>query len=205
MSMLSRLVFLSLTLTSSLAYADACTNIQTYGGAGDGSTDNSPALSAALAGSGPTGGCISFPAGLYIFKSQVYYTFPASRKHVSLVGSGPDSTLLQWQNNGDGIGLFYKSQYNSSTVRDLSINSNQAGTGYGLAITQSDFLGSFPTTLIDNVVFQGSDGAGHKNYWDIGIYVSGVSGVNIENVTVFGNSTSSNTGSLLTDLGETTA
>jgi len=73
-------------------------SILSFGGVADGATDNTVALTNAMASFGGHPGIVFFPAGLYLFSSVV--SIPDS---VWLTGAGPDSTFIKIGHSSTGF------------------------------------------------------------------------------------------------------
>jgi hypothetical protein len=117
-------------------------NVRDYGAVGDGATDNTARIQAAISAARAGGGIVFFPPGTYLTRRLTLY----SRVH--LYGSGGDATVLKlWPGansaiiesdgfaklagtrSADGITLF--------GVRDLALDGNKAQNakaGYGLRL-----------------------------------------------------------------------
>lgn len=185
---------LTVTGTTTLALppvvAGGCQNILSYGGVGNGSTDNTQPLTNALAAS--TGGhtCVYFPPGKYNFASAVSYTLPSNGASVTIRGDGADVTELTWPNANGGITVNYSSPGNSAHFRDMTISTGQTGGGNGIHLHQTACLNQFAQSDIHRVTFRGADndsGTGGNDYWSIAYLIDGVSGTSIDTVTVYGN------------------
>lgn len=123
-------------------------NVKQYGAKGDGSTDDTTAIQAAINaaaggvtnGTNTVGGVVVFPPGTYIHTGLVIYSF------IHLWGSGIGATVLQLKNgaNADSVQGYNAASLigGSSTggvanwsIKDLTIDgnkSNQSGTSYGI-------------------------------------------------------------------------
>jgi len=169
--------------------AGGCKNILSYGGAGDGSTDNTQPLINALAASTDGRACVYFPPGKFSFTSGVSYTLPSPGASVTIRGEGADVTELTWPNAGGGITVNYSSPGNSSHFRDMTISTGQKSGGNGIHLRQTSCLNQFAQSDIHRVTFRGADnnaGTGGNDYWSIGYLMDGVSGTSIDTVTAYG-------------------
>jgi hypothetical protein len=173
-----------------------CTPIQTYGGVGDGVTDNATPLSNALAALGSTGGCVAFSAGRYLFNSAVTYNLPVGASSVSIIGSGAQSTVLYWPAS-NGLVFNYRTSVNAVRVTDLTLSTGSAGGYAAITATQIFLLGAVPTTSFRDLQIRGDDGGGLTQYWSTGISIVGVSFVDFDRVTVFGSSSKAGDGVVL--------
>ena len=160
-------------------------SIITYGGNGNGTTDNTSALNAALAALPAAGGQIDFPAGKYLFNSPITFNLAPSQS-VSLVGDGIDATILYWPNS-NGIQFNYTNNsiklQCSVHVRDLTFTTSGQNVGTALALVNSTGAapasGSAAQNDITRVAFRGDDGYVETEYWYQGLEINGVSNVNI--------------------------
>jgi polygalacturonase len=64
------------TLAIPPAVTGGCSNILSYGGSGDGATDNTKALANALEAFTNGRACVYFPPGKFSFASGISYTLP---------------------------------------------------------------------------------------------------------------------------------
>lgn len=172
-----------------------CPNIIGYGGAGDGTTDNSPALLAAVAAQ-PGTPCVSFSAGKFKFASAVPVNLSGPYAAFSLVGAGAGVTEIIAPAGSSWLTLTESGQFNSFNFRDFSFETpSPCATCTGLTVIQqvaTTSEGYTPTSTFTNVNFFGTDraAAGGTNYWGTGILLQGVSNVNFEGV--FGQALASN-------------
>lgn len=165
-------------------------NAMWWGAVGDGSTDNSGAINVALASLPSGGGILYFPAGTYVCDEQISFTFPNSTASISVVGAGQDATILTFPNANTGIVFNYTATLNSVRVQDLTLATSITNAGTALSLTRTANLeGAFPQNNIARVTIRGADGGDGTDYWTTGINVSGVSGVDFDVVTVYGEST----------------
>ena len=95
-------------------------NVKDYGATGDGSTDDSAAIQAAVTDICGAQGILYFPPGNYILKTAI--TFP--NKSFVIFGSGPTATSLAADPTTPNITLFDFSNCTgpSKVVRDMSFN-----------------------------------------------------------------------------------
>lgn len=173
-------------LSSAVAHAQQCESITSYGGNGNGTTNNSPALAAAFAALPAHGGCIAFPAGRYLFSTTVTLTYPATAIYsVTLVGAGADATTLYWPAS-DGITINATGPQNTAHVHDLTFSTGSAGGYTGLTINNSSPLGTIFLSDVFRSTFRGDDGGQLTDYWSNGIYVAGQSNINFDSDEFFG-------------------
>lgn len=106
-------------------------NVKWFGAKGDGVTDDTAAILAAINAVDATyGATVYAPGGKYIFSSAI-----ALKKHVLLKGAGKSSTIFQSAHAGDGITSTWPINSNTAVwidVEDLTIkNTNGANAGGG--------------------------------------------------------------------------
>jgi hypothetical protein len=129
------------------------TNVKQYGAVGDGSTDDTSAISAALTAISSTGGTLFFPPGTYITGNQTLLP------NVEIVGAGLGNTTIKLK-NGANTDLFsaQTSSINLSasfgvgivgtllnfSIRSLTLDGNKAnqssGTSYPLRFYGYNFI-----------------------------------------------------------------
>lgn len=138
-------------------------NVKQYGATGNGTTDDTAAIQAAINTAATTpGSIVFFPAGTYIVSSTI--TFPGN---ISLVGSGDNDsgTIIRvkagtnlatpvlassdWNNNATTCG-------NPVAIRDLKIDGNSATTGANAhGLVSMNFWSIFERISIINVAGDG--------------------------------------------------
>jgi hypothetical protein len=100
-------------------------NIIYYGGAGDGVTDNMPALTAALAASNT----VIFPAGSFLFRTAFSLTLDAARQ-IALIGAGPGATtIISAVTSGAMWILRQHDGANALNISGMQLDPAQAGGG----------------------------------------------------------------------------
>lgn len=163
-------------------------NILAYGGVADGTTDNTAALTKALAALTGSGGTIFFPAGSYNFTSAPSYSHPTGVFSVSLIGAGQEATTLIFQ--AGGITFNYAGFTSSVHIRDMTFAAPTAaaGTAITLSSTVNNNNSLFALSDISNVCFRGNDGYFQTDYWTTCIAVVDVSNVNFLGLSVNGSS-----------------
>ena len=108
----------------------AVINVRDYGAKGDGVTDDTAAIQAAITAAGTgNGNTVYIPAGTYICSAPINMA-----KYVTLQGAGQIATNLKW--NTTGIGLRMISPINASTgvfisIRDLGLENTNASNVNG--------------------------------------------------------------------------
>lgn len=129
------------------------TNVRQYGALGNGSTDDSAAITAALSSLSSTGGVLFFPPGTYITTTQTLLA------NVHIVGAGLGNTTIKLKNgtNADlfsaqtgsinlsaSLGSGSNGTLLSFSIRDLTLDGNKAnqssGTSYPLRFYGYNFI-----------------------------------------------------------------
>ena len=178
----SLLMLIVAVLCSTASSGQQCVSITSYGGIGDGKTNNSPSLASAFAALPSTGGCISFPGGRYKFNTAVTLSYPASKAQfaLTLVGAGTDATTLYWAAS-NGITINANGALQTTHVRDLTFSTGSTSGSYsGLILNNSQPLGALGVSDIVRTTFRGDDGGNATEYWGNGISVAGQSNINFE-------------------------
>ncbi len=138
---------MSLTKVSYSMITGAPVNVLDYGATGDGVTNDTVAIQAAITAVNAAGGGIVYiPVGTYIVGALTMKT------KVRIVGDGPSSTFLKSSHTGDG--LMMVSPVNASTavytsVENLQLwntNANNVGAGY-------DDIGGTYVNLFNVIVY----------------------------------------------------
>lgn len=101
-------------------------NVKTYGAKGDGATDDTAAIAAAITAATASGGTVFFPAGTYISTTQTLVSF------VNLKGAGRDCTTIKLKNAANADLL---SAATGSINLSSAVNAGSTGGIYGFAIT----------------------------------------------------------------------
>lgn len=177
------------TLVPLLFSSIACANIIQYGGSTL-STDNTAALAAAIAAILPTpGGCVYFPAGKYAFATDQVITIAAGLRSLSLVGDGPDASILYWPNASGGMTISESACENSFHVRFLTFTTGQANGGNALVIQQAGVncsSGPYASNDVWDNGFRGDDGGDLTDYWGDSVLLENVWQTNIIGNTFIG-------------------
>jgi len=106
-----------------------------WGATGDGTTDDSAAINAAIAAVKRTGGTVLLSPATYAVASSVNLT----RGHVNLIGSGEFTTVLQWRGVANGT-VLDASSLNHSEVKAFQVNCNSTA-GIGIDATAMNSTG----------------------------------------------------------------
>jgi hypothetical protein len=130
------------------------TNVKLYGALGDGATDDTTAIAAAITAvaAQPTGGTVFFPPGTYISGSQTLAT------NVHIKGAGIEATIIKLKNttNADlfsasvgsinlsaAFGVSSTGGISEFSISDLTLDgnkANQSGTSYPLRFYGYGFI-----------------------------------------------------------------
>jgi hypothetical protein len=170
-------------------YADWI-NVQAHGAIGDGSTNDTTAVVAAIAALPAGGGVIYFPPGVY----RVVSALEVADKSVVFLGGGVDVAKIKFDGAANGI-LFTDSAGSSSndratlTVSGLTLSTTAAGGGKAISADftgSSGILASVESVRVYNTAIRGEDAyAGSPaDYWDYGIYMDDASSVFIDGVHI---------------------
>lgn len=189
-----------LATTAFVANRGPCANIMDFGGNNTGSGNNDAAFSSALASASnlTSQKCVYFPPGQFNFASQAGLTFTSGYQTVTVRGSGQDATLLNWSGGG-GLGFNFFSGTDSVHIEDLTVETGSNNVGNGILLThQFASTSSASMSTIARVTIRGNDGYFGAHYFQYGIQIIGVSGVNIDSVQAIGPGTPSGTGLLIT-------
>jgi hypothetical protein len=170
-------------------------NVKSLGAMGDGTTDDTAILQAALTASA-SGGEVVIPCGVYKIVSPLSVTIAAG-KNISITGSGSDCVEI-YAVSTNGLVITYASASSSMNISGVTLTTGKASTStVGLAVTAA-FSNALPAfgavSTFTNVVFRGRDGYGVKNYWGTGVQLSGVSNFNFIAPTFAGSSAQQGTG-----------
>lgn len=164
--------------------------VKQFGAKGDGSTNDATAVQAALTFCMANQKALRFPAGKYRFTSALSVTFPSALSAFTMIGDGPDTTILNWA-SGNGLTINYLGAYNSANIFDMSFTTSASVSGNGLTLNQT--AASIPNpalnalTNIREVVFRGDDGYVITDCWNIACNIVGVSNVDFYSCYFGGN------------------
>lgn len=180
------------------AFAETITNlVATYGAKGDGVTDDTTAVQAAIT----AGGNIYCPPGTYVLSGQLVHTMATTTESFSLIGAGAELTKFVWA-SGNGLKINFINQLNSVHIRDICFQTSTTNTGNAIWLNQTAATIANPANSalsdITGVVCRGSDSYAGSYYWNTGIYIYGVSNVNITNSQITGTNTALGTGVVVT-------
>jgi len=108
-------------------------NVRDYGAKGDGRTDDSEAINAAINAARVNGGTVLLSAATYAVGSTVNLT----HGHLNFIGSGEHATVLRWMGAANGT-VLSMSSLAYSEVKGFQVNCNStAGIGIDATATNS--------------------------------------------------------------------
>jgi hypothetical protein len=175
----------------------------------DGVTDNSPILLSLLQNLQNNvqfwkGGSISLDSGVYLFNSEVRFSYPQRGFSLSFLGKGQKVSTLYFPNS-NGITLYLSRPDQSFHFNGLSFacgcdrgNNNwcqtqdscdieQRGKYIGLSLSNPGWAeGNFDQNDIQNCTFQGIEGGQSCNYWNTAIWIIGICNINYYNLLIYG-------------------
>lgn len=169
----------------------SCINILLYGGDPSDTSDNTSALSAAMAANtSSTVKCVYFPTGKYKFTSQQSFSLPASTASYTFTGDGHDVTLLDFSGGTSGLSFTFNNVNNSLHLRDFSVlGGAYSSSTVGIRVNQASTVANpayTPISDFTNVTVRGRDGYGVSNGFGTGIAVVQASNFNFTNAYVSG-------------------
>lgn len=151
-------------------FSSPVVNVKYFGAVGDGATDDTSAIEAAIASLGTGGGTVFFPGGTYKLSHEVRVY---DRDGIALVGAGRLATKI-WAHDFNGQ-HFQFDDCNSITVKDMTL--------YGDGINAAKSTGGIAFGRVNN------DNTGHNNFENLlieDITNSGI-GMSVPILTTFKN------------------
>ena len=175
-----------------IAWVNQCLNIEAFGGVADGSSDNAPALDAALAALPAKGGCIYSPAGRRLFSRAVSYTYGSANQSITFTGDGQNNSEWVWPTT-DGLIVTLKDATTTFHMRDMAVTTGSAAKRTGVKLTvpgtnANGALGEYSD--FERVAFRGSDGYAQAFGWATALILDNVSNVNVDGSSFIGTSAS---------------
>lgn len=165
-----------------------------FNAVGNGATDNTVALNAALAYCAANGKTLFVPAGTYLCNSQLSATGP-----IQMEGEGVNKTTFLFPTN-QGMLFTIPDQWHSVHLRDFtvlgSLNNGTGNAAIKLVSAQAIIANAADTQVSDivNVNVFGTDGPSNFDYWACCIEIQYTSNVNLLNVMLTGSNTFQGTG-----------
>lgn len=168
--------------TSSGSLVTPVYNVKTYGATGNGSTNDTTAILAAMAAlaiNGTTGGTLYFPAGTYVTSQTLSFGVSPAQRNIKVTGDGASSVIKPTGAfSASAVLLFSSCDY--WEVSYITIDASaRTGAGDNLSIVGSSFGLCTQTTI--------------KNAARYGVSLTGASTYNIVNGNTFSGNTSGNT------------
>lgn len=166
-----------------------CTQANSTGFVGDGTTDNTAAFNTWLSALSTSSGCLEFGVGKYRFNSAISKTMSAGRQMIQIRGQGLDASTLYWPSGG-GLTLINSNTNNYVNIHDLSFTTGATNTGNGLYLnTTGNALAFGGVNTLYNLSFRGDDytsNSVNSFYWAVGLKIRNWNNVNINNITTAG-------------------
>lgn len=180
-------------------------SVKDFGAVGDGVTDDTSAIQAAIDHIEGIGrGSLLFPPGVYLLSSQI----TIDNCDISIKGSGVDVTNLNWSNSSGGI-LFTDTSGISAedrstfTIKDVTLSTSYASGGTALSFNYSVPATALPfgdasTVKISDVDIRGLDFyGGNTDYWTKGIEFIDAGGVYVSDCRILGVSNTAGTAGIV--------
>ena len=132
-------------------------NVKAYGAKGDGKTDDSSSIQAAIDyASSIGGGTVFIPVGTYIINTPL-----VCRSYVNIIGDSKYKSILKLKNNAN-CNILNISTGRGCTISDFTINgnkmNNQSSTYYGISIVMDKE--DFDLLILNNLVIEAINGTG---------------------------------------------
>lgn len=124
---------------------------QDYGATGNGVTDDTTAVQAAITAVQAAGGTIFIPAGTYLLSSVITCTGT-----VNLIGAGPGVSILhQSSTSANGITYNAASNLTGVSVSGLSLTGPGSGSGVGILLEGNGGSGNVNGAVVANIAVSG--------------------------------------------------
>lgn len=143
---------------------------QDYGAAGNGTTDDTTAIQAAITGvSAAGGGVVYVPAGTYKLTAAL-----SGPNLVSIIGAGPGVSILN-QTSTSANGLTYNpSSLTFASIENLTIQGPGSGTGIGVLVEANSGAATVTSCSFTDVTITGFGSHGFSLQSGVGCSVSGL-------------------------------
>jgi hypothetical protein len=123
-------------------------NVKDYGATGDGTTDDTVAVQAAITAATVNGGIVWLPPGTYSCDPLTYYY------NVSIYGSGRQISIIQSRSAGSLLSIDSTGYWASSKLQDFTLDGNNVGTT-GLDVTANGYT-TFSKIDVENFTGRGA-------------------------------------------------
>jgi len=175
-------------VASKPAAALGCAAIETYGGNGNGSTDNLPAWNSAISHFGKQPICISFGLGTYKFSGSAAATL-GSFSSIAVHGAGSNVTRIVF--TGPTAGFNFTSPNEEAVQMDnMAVLSATANNHDAITVNSSDCTGSKQSSHFTNLTIEGTGSFPFTNHWGRGLTLDKLSFVDVDSVDFFGDKSS---------------
>lgn len=121
-------------------------DVKAYGALGDGSTDDTTAIGAAITAACSIGGIVWFPPGTYLVST----TLTISCDGVTLAGAGPKASILKADTGLDADDVLFFDGVSGGGAEGLGITSAAVKSGGAAILTDGCFQVRFEQLLITN-------------------------------------------------------
>mgnify|MGYP003667487630 CR=1 FL=1 len=146
-------------------------SVKDFGAVGDGSTDDTTAIQAALDAAVASGKTLFVPSGSYKCSARIEVT-SASGQTCQITGENQYEAELFWTDtatNGGGISITYQDLQRPPLVSDLSLFTQALGTGTALLITGPEAASSiYNGPIVIRLSVRGKDI--ESDCWDVNIH-----------------------------------
>ena len=169
---------------SNPAVTSGCVAIETYGGNGNGSTDNLSAWNSAIShfGTGPI--CISFGPGIYKFSGSAT-AIPGARSSIAVHGAGSNVTKIVFTGATGGFN-FTSPNEEAVQMDNMAVLSATVNTHDAITVTSSDCTGSKQSSHFSNLTIEGTGSFPFTNHWGRGLNLNQLSFADVDSVDFFG-------------------
>jgi hypothetical protein len=146
------------------------------------------AVQAAMDAVPASGGVVTIPTGTTTCTQRL----TISNKTISIVGNGPQLSILTWAPGATSTGIAYSGSdiiQHRFTIRDLSVNTSIANAGTAISASFAAVpSNSWPTVVISHVEILGTGVVGSEGYWTTGLYLKEAWHAVVTNVFIRGRS-----------------
>lgn len=133
-------------------------SVKSYGAVGDGTTNDTAAVQAAIDAVPSTGGIVWFPAGTYKLVTSAL----TLKSNLTLAGAGSNASIIHQTTTT--VSALAGVDVNTVTIRDLQLQGPASGSGNGIVLTRSSNA-NVHYIRMDNVYIRqfGNDGVAISN------------------------------------------